>query len=641
MDLEKYLSLFFAEARENLETMEQGLLKLEAGATGEDLLNQVFRAAHTLKGNSASFRFSGTVRIAHEMESFLDRVRVGEAKFSADRFSLLLRALDALKAHLVRAETSGKEPALTSEMEEIVQRLVSREKSSPNQDSRPSGGWRISFAPNPEMMARGNDVVLMFRALEELGSLKVKADVSRLPEFRKLDPEKIYLSWQLELRGNIPEDLVREVFEWVEDECDLSISSLETDELEREEEDEVLLPPPPTSQAAESLDVRFMKVDTQKAEQLLNMVGELVITQSMLDRLGEELAHESLSEALQQLSRNTRELQESVLRIRMVSIGVAFQRLQRQVRDLALGLGKKVTLNLQGADTELDKGVLERVLDPLIHLVRNCVDHGIENPDRREALGKPETGTIFVSAYQQGGSVFLEVGDDGAGLDRTKLVEKGRALGLDLTPEDPELYNLIFRPGLSTAEEVSEVSGRGVGMDIVRRNVVGLGGSIEVFSEKGVGTKFVLKLPLTLTILSGQLVRTGREIVVLPFFSIVECLQLEEELVRLMGGTRLYFYREQYIPMVDLRVPLGFEDEHAPSGRMLAIVLEWGGHRVAFLADELLDQQQVVVKSLETNFYRVEGVLGATILGDGKVALILDAAALIQMVLKPRKVEHS
>jgi two-component system chemotaxis sensor kinase CheA len=366
------------------------------------------------------------------------------------------------------------------------------------------------------------------------------------------------------------------------------------------------------------------------------MIGELVITQSMLSQIGENFSVdmiERMREGLAQLERNTRELQESVMQIRMLPISFAFNRFPRVVHDLSQTLGKKVELVVSGEGTELDKTVLEQIGDPLIHLVRNSIDHGIELPEERIAKGKPEFGTVKLNAFHQGGNIVIEVTDDGAGLDRGAIINKAVSQGLiDESEElpDAEVFDLLFRPGFSTAKEVTDVSGRGVGMDVVRRNVRTLGGNVEVTSNPGVGSTFMVRLPLTLAILDGQLLRIGNEIFIIPLVSIIESIQVNMDFVNSIAHqAEVYKLREEYLPIVRLHQRLQLEDCNKNLEEGLLVVVEADGKRAALMVDDLLGQQQVVIKSLETNFHKMRGLSGATILGDGTVALILDVTDLM------------
>ncbi|MBI3928636.1 MAG: chemotaxis protein CheA [Armatimonadetes bacterium] len=648
MDLAGFLHIFFAESEENLDELERGLLDVEsAGETGPERVDRLFRAAHTLKGNSATFGFSEIVGLAHSMEALLDRVRSGTMSLASVQIDLLLKATDALRKSVVARRDGCGPPAELKELQAALEAgLASGEGREPE-------GWLIRFRPHSHLLQKGNDVVLMFRMLDGLGNLQARPDTTRLPNLRSFRPEDCYLSWELSLTGKVPPDLIREAFEWVEGDCELEIqplpplapapaaspqtsapdarADLQETQIPRAPATAPLAaskePAPRSSPQAE--DLRFIRVPAPKIEQLINMMGEMVITQSMLNRQATDLGCGTLQETLERLERNTRELQESVLQIRMVPVDFAFQRIPRLVRDLSAELGKKIQCRIHGGDAELDKDLLDKIADPLVHLVRNCVDHGLEAPTQRLSAGKPEVGKLEVAAYHHSGSLVVQVEDDGKGIDPERLRERALQMGIPIPESSDALLELIFLPGLSTAPSVSEVSGRGVGMDIVRRNLLEIGGSVTVSSRPGLGTRFLMSVPLTLTILEGQLIRVGAEVFVVPLFSVVECLQLRESQLRSLGSeAALLRHQDRYIPVLDLGRALGVAA--GGSERPLGMVVEWSGRRMVFRIDALLDQQQVVVKTLDKNFRRIDGILGATIMTDGSVALILDVAGLLQ-----------
>jgi two-component system chemotaxis sensor kinase CheA len=555
--------------------------------------------------------------------------------------------------------------------------------------------WEILFRPYAELFARGNDPLRMMRELAELGELEANADVSALPAFADLEPQSCYLAWSLVLTGDVAESAIRQVFEWAEGDCDLQINlagsaprpaSPAIIEGSTSEAGAVTsagtaasplsaepaatsaaapsvaatpvaaaplmaapaVPTPTTAPAAAApqkadsvatvADSGSIRVSVEKIDELMNTVGELVITQAMLSQLGSKLegpTAEKLRGGLAQLERNMRELQESVMRVRMLPINVVFSRFPRMVRDLAQRLGKQVELKLTGEQTELDKTVLEKIGDPLVHLVRNSIDHGIESPDKRAAAGKPAAGTVHLDACHRGGNIAVEVSDDGGGLDKTRILAKARDRGL-IGPNDvltdEQIYDLIFVPGFSTAEKTTDVSGRGVGMDVVRRNIKELGGKIELRSDHGKGSKTIITLPLTLAIVDGQSVSVGSETYIVPLISIVESMQLKAaDVSRLSGRGEVFSFRGFYLPIVRLYEIFGVEPRTKVLDEGLVVVAEGEGHqRIGLFVDDLLGQQQVVIKSLEANYGHVEGVSGATILGDGSVALILDIPGLIR-----------
>lgn len=557
-------------------------------------------------------------------------------------------------------------------------------------------GWRIDFIPNEDILCTGNEPYRMFRELKDLADgadFEVVPDVSRLPEFSAMHPELCYVSWTIFLRKNVELSDIEEVFEWVVDDCEIryqKLDHLDTEELlaaqQQQAQPEVASsvetsaskpaeaeavqqkePTPvsadagstdeaaaqpvsdggpqttapvvkkqavkkPATKAAENTSIR---VSIDKIDSLINMVGELVITQSMLGQLGQEFdisRVQRLQEGLSQLEQNTRELQESVMKIRMLPISFAFSRFPRLVRDLGKQLGKQVDLVMLGENTELDKTVMEKIGDPLVHLVRNSLDHGLESPQQRLDTGKGANGTITLNAFHQGGNIVIEVKDDGAGLNgeriRDKAIENG-LISADEVLSDEQIYDLIFQPGFSTAEVVSDVSGRGVGMDVVRRNIAELNGSIEVTSKPGEGSVFTIRLPLTLAILDGQLVRVGEEVYIFPLVSIVESIQLEQQMLNnITGSQHVMQLRNDYIPIVSLHKVFNIEPEHRELDGSMLVVVEGDNEKIGIVVDELLGQQQVVIKSLEQNYQKVESISGATILGDGTVALIVDISGL-------------
>ncbi len=519
-------------------------------------------------------------------------------------------------------------------------------------DAKPD--WRIRFKPRPKMMQSGNDPIRIFRELATLGTLRVTADLADLPALTDMNPEESYLGWALELVSQANEPEIREIFAWVEDESDLEIVCLRpvpAPAATPAVPAAVAVQPAPEAPKPASTENRAVapkpagggegttiRVGIDKIDALINMVGELVITQSMLNQLsGNFDIHQlpKLLEGLTQLDRNTRELQESVMRIRMLPVSFAFSRLPRLVHDLSAKLGKRVELTMFGEQTEMDKTVMEKLGDPLVHLVRNSLDHGLETPDVRRAAGKPEIGCLTLNAYHKGGNVVIEISDDGAGLNRDKILKKARERGLvgqDEQLPDEKVYDLICLPGFSTADQVSDVSGRGVGMDVVKRNIKSLGGMLEIESQAGRGTTIRIRLPLTLAILDGQIVRVGEEIYIIPLVSIVETIQIGENQVNeMVGKAEVFRLRDEYLPIIRLYEVFGLAPRTTKLSEGLLVVVEGDGQRIGLFVDELLGQQQVVIKSLEANFRRVEAISGATILGDGTVALILDVPGLVKL----------
>ena len=693
LDLTQFHDTFYEESFEALDSMEAALLKLSAGDGDSELINTIFRVAHSIKGGSATFGFSDIAGFTHTAETLLDQLRAGKRQVTPELVDLLLRSGDLMRAML--EATKQKQPlekarvlALHGEIEAILKTGALAVAPAPPPapihvpgDEPERSGWRIHFVPGAKLLRNGNDPLRIVRELGSLGPCVARVDARFVPPLADLDPEECRLSWNIELAGAIPEAQVRAVFDWVDTECELHFEAFgplaETagpvsgsgtpgivqavvpvpESVVATPVSEPVLPvvaalPVAPAEAAASAPTSAdaaraapahpaaeggsIRVSIEKVDELLNSVGELVITQSVLSELAAPLegrAAEELRSALGQLERHMRSLQESVMRVRMLPISFVFNRFPRLVRDLGQRLGKKIEFRVTGDATELDKTVLEKIGDPLVHLVRNSIDHGIESPEARIAAGKSAHGVIALHAYHKGGNVIVEVIDDGGGLKREKILAKARERGLvgaDEELTEDRIDNLIFSAGFSTADVVSDVSGRGVGMDVVKRNINELGGHVQIASVPGRGSTVRIRLPLTLAILDGQLARVGTEVYVVPIVSIVETIQVRQEHVSSIASrAQVLRRREDYLPIVRLHELFGIEPEHTDLLDGLLMIVEADGKRVGLFVDELMSQQQVVIKSLETNFRPVMGLAGATMLGDGRVALILDIPGVI------------
>jgi two-component system, chemotaxis family, sensor kinase CheA len=656
IDLSQFHAIFFEECSEGIEAMESGLINLGVGETDTEMINTIFRAAHSIKGGAGTFGFNDISEFTHGMETMLDEMREGRRSVTKEAITLLLESVDCLK-HMVQCCKDDKAidfDAVTALAQQLASlpaenigtdtddKKVDTETSIDEEKQTSSFGWNISFYPYENLFYSGNDPLRILRELHDLGELEVQIDASGLPDFADLEPEKSYLGWKILLIGDANKEQVSEVFAWVEGDCKLEIEAKidRRAQRDRRADDKVTGTFGRRLSDREPLigqEATTIRVGVDKVDDLINLVGELVITQSILNRvcldLGLEDA-EKLDESLEQLERNTRDLQEQTMNIRMLPIDFAFQRLPRIVRDLSQTLNKKVELKFSGQTTELDKTVLEKIGDPLVHLVRNSLDHAIEMPDQRRAAGKDETGTINVNAYHQGGNIIIEVIDDGAGLDLDKIFTKAKEKGLieeGDTLSALQIQDMIFQPGFSTAATVSDVSGRGVGMDVVRSNIEDLGGAVEVYSEAGKGSTFTIRLPLTLAILEGQMVRVGEQIYILPLLAIVESVQVKQGQVNAVAGKdEFYQYRDEYLPVLRLHKIFNVETKVTNLEQGLLVIIDAGGERVGLYVEDVVGQQQVVIKSLKKNFRQIQGLAGATILGDGSVALILDLAGLIQ-----------
>ncbi len=668
LDLTQFHDAFFEESFEALDSMEAALLELKVGVPDAELINTIFRVAHSIKGGSATFAFTEIASFTHSVETLLDELRGNRLSVSQPMLDVLLKSVDATREMLRAVQT--KRPVDAQRVADVqfdLEMILAQRSSAPVPApvsvslepavaaAAPTRRWQISFRPYPHLFERGNDPLRILRELAALGELEVIADTAALPDFADLAPSSCYLAWQLQLATTATEAAIREIFDWTDGDCDLLIQTPDAPAAApvvtavAVEKTPVESPVPAAAAATAapaSLEAAAgalggetgsIRVSVEKIDELMNTVGELVITQSMLSQMGRTIegpAAESLRMGLAQLERNMRELQESVMRVRMLPISFVFSRFPRMVRDLAQRLGKQIDLTLTGEGTELDKTVLEKIGDPLVHLVRNSIDHGIEKPDVRIAAGKAAAGSLRLNASHRGGNIAVEVSDDGGGLDAERILAKARSRGLigpDEVLAEAQIYELIFLPGFSTAEQTTDVSGRGVGLDVVLRNVKELGGKIDVSSERGHGARFVITLPLTLAIVDGQSIAVGRENYIVPLVSIIESLQIRQgSLNRIAGRGEVFAFRGEYVPVIRLHELFGVESRAQDVEEGLIVIVEGDGRRVGLFVDDLLGQQQVVIKSLETNYGQVDGVSGATILGDGSVALILDLPGIIR-----------
>ena len=677
IDISQFHGVFFEESFEGLEIMESELLKLDLGNLDSEAINKIFRAAHSIKGGSGSFGFDNVSKFTHVLETLLDEVRADKHQLTKDEVNLLLGSVDCLRDMLsaARDKTDYDEEHIQSVHLSLEQALGADtlndhgDIAADDEDANDNGiGWNIHFVPHHHLYQTGNDPLRMFRELEEFGELKSEIHIDKIPPFDEYDIEECYVSWHLTLISHVAKSKIIEVFDWVEDDCDLEITKITSASTETKIDD-VQESQIPKSDAANISEVESahdrragdrrktdrrstsagkesssIRVNTDKIDALINMVGELVITQSMLGQFGEEFDMkdiDKLSDGLKQLERNTRELQENVMQIRMLPISFSFNRFPRLVHDLSTKLNKKIELKMTGENTELDKTVMEKIGDPLVHLVRNSLDHGIEMPADRLAAGKPEVGTIHLNAYHQGGNIVIDIEDDGAGLNKEKIRAKAVERGIikeGETLSDRRINELIFHAGFSTADVVSDVSGRGVGMDVVKRNIHDLGGTVEIKSEEGKGSVFTIRLPLTLAILDGQLITVGNQTYIIPLVSIVESIQIKKENTKsITGEAELYRLRDDYLPILRLHSLFNVACNNTELDNGLLVVVESEGQKVGLFIDDLQAQQQVVIKSLETNYQKVEGVSGATILGNGTVAMILDVTSLLGLY---RNSEH-
>jgi two-component system chemotaxis sensor kinase CheA len=682
IDLSQFYQIFFEEAGENLDLMESMLLNLNLETADDEELNGIFRCAHSVKGGAATFGFADVAELTHKMESLLDRLRRHELQPNSAMVDVLLESADASRSLLARHQTGDTSPApptgdLVKRIADLAAGNAPAPVAAPVAVAKPAapvvaGERQLEIKVGPlENPAQADAIAELFRDIPGLGTIQVlgsdRKDV-RLFSVQTVSTDDDLLDLftfhvsreQIEIRAATPaaaEAVVQDMshgffdgapgapsapavavaespagFGFFDGAPGAPPAAVDVPvEVKASAKAGVRAAPPAAQPEAATIRVAISKVD-----QLINLVGELVITQAMLaqnSRALDPAVYQQLLTGLADLDRNTRDLQESVMSIRMIPMSIVFSRFPRMLRDLAGKLGKKVDFVTQGEATELDKGLVEKITDPLTHLVRNSCDHGIEMPADRLAAGKSETGTITLSASHQGGSIVIEVRDDGKGLSREKILSKARERGLDVSDQmsDADVWGLIFAPGFSTAEVVTDVSGRGVGMDVVKRNIAALNGTVEIDSSEGFGMRVAVRLPLTLAIMDGMSVGVGDEVYILPLSSVVESFQVKSDAVSTVGqGSQLVKVRDEYMPVIELEKVFQVPRFDFEKNSDIMVVVEADGSRVVLLVDELLGQQQVVVKNLESNYRKVPNVSGATILGDGKVALILDTGALVR-----------
>ncbi|MBX9757109.1 MAG: chemotaxis protein CheW [Pseudomonadaceae bacterium] len=614
--MSQFLGVFFEEAEEHLAALEHLLLTLDIAQPDSEALNGIFRAAHSIKGSSGMFGFDDLTSVTHVLETLLDKVRSGQIALQAEMIDVLLESRDVLLQLLAAHKHETPDPSIPVEATRArLQRLIDQQGGPAAvrvvvDDSDDSFGF---FADAPGAPPASAPVVAEEQAYglfaDEPATVATAAVTDSGYGFFEDAPGAPVTAAPADSAAPTPALVA-----------------------ERRSTDRRGVSGSAAPAESESSSIR---VSVDRIDSLINQVGELVITQAMLAQLSLVLdpsEHERIFQALSQLEHNSRELQEAVMSIRMLPISFVFNRFPRLVRDTCGKLGKQVELVLRGEHTELDKGVIEKLTDPLTHIIRNSIDHGIELPAERIAAGKPATGTVRMSAFHQGGRIVVEISDDGKGLSRERILAKAKEQGMAVSDDmpDSEVWLLIFMPGFSTAEAVTDLSGRGVGMDVVRRNITSIGGRIEIKSVAGQGTHIVIRLPLTLAILDGMIVEVDKVHYVVPLTYIVESLQLKDEHIYSMSGSSsaVIRVRDEYLPLLSLHSLLNQTAAPPPAVGGLVLILEAEGNSFALQVDELIGQQQVVIKSLEQNFRRIDGITGATIMGDGSVALILDVDAL-------------
>jgi len=613
--------------------MEQQLMALDLISPDAEQLNSIFRAAHSIKGGSGIFGFDALTGLTHIMENLLDKARQGTTELNESIVNVLLETVDLLKTTLetYRNKKEVDQQSIDKGIECLESVLNDENTSRSDTQDMDDEGFGFFESETTTKLSTDDSVDIEgFGFFDELQPASQKPDES----FGFFDELKPISQESNDSFGffETPTIKTNENDNRTDLKPNVQASSLEKKQITNTSEQ--------TKKTVESTSIR---VDIGKIDSLVNLVGELVITQSMLTMIGSEVTGEvedKLHTALAELQRNTREIQESVMSMRMLPMSVTFNRFPRVVRDLSSKLGKKVDLVMEGGTTEIDKGMIEKLVDPLTHLVRNSIDHGIETIDERLALGKSERGTVILRAEQRGGSIEISITDDGAGLNRERILAKATENGLEHDPDMPDnqVWALIFEAGFSTAAEVTDVSGRGVGMDVVRRNIETIGGRIEIESTLGKGSSFHIHLPLTLAIVDGMCVSVGDQIFVVPLMSIIESIQPSKEQIKDISNDNLLWIREQYWPLIHLHKTMQIDNAILEPDKAIVVLIESSKKRFALLVDSLVGQQQVVIKSLEKHYKRVPGVAGATIMGDGGVAMILDVESLASLV-KPASKE--
>ncbi|HCT9256256.1 chemotaxis protein CheA [Enterobacter hormaechei subsp. steigerwaltii] len=653
MDITDFYQTFFDEADELLADMEQHLLDLVPEAPDSEQLNAIFRAAHSIKGGAGTFGFTILQETTHLMENLLDEARRGEMQLNTDIINLFLETKDIMQEQLDAYKSSAEPDAASFEyICNALRQLALEAKGEASAPAVPAAKLSVVDAvaePDTAPDAPAGKLRVVLSRLKENEVNLLEEELGNLATLSNVVKGKDSLAATLD--GGIGQDDIVAVLCFV----------IEADQIAFETEAAAVEAPAPAENtpavvaaapalkavpketaapargekpAARSSESTSIRVAVEKVDQLINLVGELVITQSMLAQRSNELdpvTHGDLITSMGQLQRNARDLQESVMSIRMMPMEYVFSRFPRLVRDLAGKLNKQIELTLMGSSTELDKSLIERIIDPLTHLVRNSLDHGIELPENRVAAGKSPVGNLILSAEHQGGNICIEVTDDGAGLNRERILAKAISQGMAVNENmtDEEVGMLIFAPGFSTAEQVTDVSGRGVGMDVVKRNIQEMGGHVEIQSKQGAGTTIRILLPLTLAILDGMSVKVAGEVFILPLNAVMESLQpREEDLHPLAGGERVLEVRGEYLPLVELWKVFEVDGAKTEATQGIVVILQSAGRRYALLVDQLIGQHQVVVKNLESNYRKVPGISAATILGDGSVALIVDVSAL-------------
>jgi two-component system chemotaxis sensor kinase CheA len=693
MAIDELVQVFLEESEDEIRELEAGLIKLEEEQDDESIINRVFRAAHTIKGSAGLVGFDDISIFTHDIENILDRIRNKELKITKKLISNLLSAVDLLK-RLISASAEGEDidknevESITLTLKRFTGTKNSGESKQPSAEKKGATSKdkiiSITMKFRPDILSTGQDPIMLIRELTDNGDIiETRSYTESIPDFYNINPTTCYVWWEVIMGTSRPLSDIQNVFLFVVDEneiiiedvsnqykegVDLSLAEKPIGEIlvekgivkpidieealkDHKTTGEVLVERGKApkdivekmalaqSQSRKIAKSSTIRVDTEKLDKLVNLVGEMVISVARMSQLASEIDGSSSSRSMQgasaSLERISRELQEQVMRVRMVPVEGTFNRFRRVVRDMSFELGKKIEIKMSGTETELDKNVIEQIGDPLKHMIRNSIDHGIESPEDRRKVGKPEEGTIWLKAFQREGYIFIEITDDGKGIDTQKVLDKALEKGVadpGRAYTDKDVFEMLFAPGLSTAEKVSEISGRGVGMDVVKKNIEDLHGSVDIISEQGKGSTFRVKLPLTLAIIDGMMVRVGSEVLTIPLSVIDKSVRPSSAEVKTVEGKgELVDIRGDYIPLVRIYDLFHIPSEKTDPTDALVVVLQSTDSRFGVLVDDVLGQTQAVIKSIDKNFRKIEGTSGATILGNGRVSLILDVHGIEHM----------
>jgi two-component system, chemotaxis family, sensor kinase CheA len=650
IDPKQFLQTYIEEGIEIIQGMEQAILAIGADASNEEAINTIFRGFHSLKSSSALFGLTIISEFCHTAEDYLQLVRSKEIKLSKDDIELLLDSVDCINKMILdikKGETSD-----LAESQQLHELFIKKLALSSDRDKRTiveahdQKGWKINFSPDENIFQLGIELSQLFIALSEIGKVTNDANINNLPTIVDIDPSVCYLTWNINIEGDINLNEIEDIFSWVTDSKNIKITPLSKVSEQQEAKKSVADKNISTKMKDSQPDTVFVsdtiRVDTKKIDNLINQIGELIITQSILNQITNNFTPDRLGhlrDSMEHLEFDSRNILDAILSIRMLPITFSFQKIPRLVHDMSQKMNKKVELIIKGEQTEIDKDMMEKIFNPIIHLVRNAIHHGIEPPSARQVSGKNPLGTITLSARQENGMIIIIVEDDGAGINFNQVRDKAIKLGIikeSETISEAEIYKILFQPGFSMAETITDISGRGVGLDEVYKTVKKLGGNIEIESVLNKGTKIVIKLPITLSIMDCQLVRTGKHIYTIPLMSIMEIIKINKmDIVNFDEHIKMYNLRNNFITIINIDKIFNLKSKHADLENKHMIITEFNHDLYGLVVDEILSQQQIVIKNLEENYQRIHGISGATILGDGNVSLIIDTNEVVDMYLHP------